>query len=85
MFIETDQMIWLPLEEASSVQSLVFSKSKFDKEEAKKWAKKHGFKSSGVDEKENTYRLRQQEPGKFAKMRTKDFGGGVKAIIGVGR
>lgn len=83
MIIENnDSIFWLPIEEASSVQSLIFSKEAFDKDSAKTWAKKHGFKS-GVDEKEGTYRMRQQNPKKFAIMRTKSFGKGIKAIIGV--
>jgi hypothetical protein len=83
MIIENDDSIfWVPIEEATSIQSLIFSKDSFDKASAKAWAKKHNFKSD-VDEKEDTYRMRQQNPKKFARMRTKSFGEGIKAIIGV--
>jgi hypothetical protein len=78
-----NEVVWLSLEEASGVQSLIFSKDKFSKEQAKYWAKKHNFKSGKVDEKEGTYRLRQQNPKKFGTMRTKSFGPGIKAVIGV--
>lgn len=72
---------WISLEEASNVQSLIFDKSEFSLNRAKEWAKKHGFKT-GVDEKENTYRLRQKDPGKFKRFATKAFGNGIKAVIG---
>ena len=82
MILETDEKYtWISLEEASNVQSLIFSKNKFTLDQAKEWAKKHNFKS-GVDEKENTYRFRQKDPGKFKRFATKEFGNGIQAVIG---
>ena len=46
----------------SFVQSVVFPKSKFKMMEAIRWLASHDLKSSKVDETENTYRFRQQEP-----------------------
>lgn len=81
MILETDKFTWLPLSEASTIQSLIFDKDKFSLAQAKEWAKKHDFKM-GVDEKEDTYRLRQKDPGKFKRFATKSFGNGIKAVIG---
>lgn len=54
----------MSLKQASmEIQSLIFSKSDFTKDQAVKWAKDHDFRSDKVDETENSYRLRQFEPG----------------------
>jgi len=63
------------------VQTLIFAKSHFDRASAKKWAKSHGFKSGKVDEKTNTYRLRQRDPGEFETFRTISFKPGLKAVV----
>jgi len=68
---------------SSEIQSLIFKKDKFSKEKAKKWAKEHGFKNSKVDEKEETFRLRQKNPGQYKTMRTFDMKDGVKAVVGI--
>jgi len=70
--------------EPTEVQSLIFSKEKFTREEAVAWAKEHDFSSSKVDEKEETFRLRQREPSEFKEdsFRTIDLTEGVQAIIG---
>jgi hypothetical protein len=65
----------------SKIQTLIFDKSYFTRGEAKQWAKDNGFKI-GVDEKANTYRLRQLPPSKFADMRTITLTEGVKAVVG---
>ena len=70
----------------TQIQSLVFSKDSFSKAQASDWAKTHGFKY-GVDEKQNTFRLRQQNPSLFKKhsFRTADFDKklpkGIQAVI----
>ena len=66
----------------TEVQTLIFSKDNFTEKSAKDWAKKHDFKYGYVDEKENTYRIRQQEPSDFENMRTIEMTEGVKAVIG---
>lgn len=63
------------------VQTLIFAKSHFSRESAMKWAKSHGFKAGKVDEKENTYRLRQKDPGEFETFRTISFKPGLKAVV----
>lgn len=66
----------------TEVQTLIFSKDNFTEKSAKDWAKSHDFKYGYVDEKENTYRIRQQEPSDFENMRTIEMTDGVKAVIG---
>ena len=66
----------------TKVQSLIFSKDKFSEKSAKDWAKKHDFIYGYTDEKENTFRIRQQEPSDFTNMRTIEMTKGVKAVIG---
>ena len=66
----------------TEVQTLIFSKDNFTEKSAKDWAKNHDFKYGYVDEKENTYRIRQQEPSDFENMRTIEMTDGVKAVIG---
>jgi len=67
------------------VQTLIFSKDKFPTaESAKAWAKAHDFKSDKVDETEESWRLRQRDPGDFQEgsFRTITLTEGVKAVIG---
>jgi hypothetical protein len=66
----------------TEVQSLIFSKDDFSEKSAKDWAKKHDFNYGYVDKKENTFRIRQQEPSDFNNMRTIEMTKGVKAVIG---
>ena len=68
----------------TEVQTLIFSKEYFNKQEAKNWAKRNDFRFGYVDEKENTFRIRQQEPEEFTEnsMRTISFRDGIKAVIG---
>lgn len=75
------------LPKGTVVQTLIFSKDKFDNNgEALKWAKKNGFNNASSVEKENTYRVRQIDPDSFEKdsFRTIDIGEktGVKAVVG---
>lgn len=64
-------------------QTLVFPKSRFTKAQAKAWAKKHGFRSSKVDAKGPSYRLRQAAPSSYRKgmFRTISMGPDVKAVV----
>lgn len=54
----------------SEVQSVIFDKDKWDKDTATAWLKDNDFKNPGVDETENSLRYRQEEPGKYQRMRT---------------
>lgn len=65
----------------TKVQSVIFDVNKFSESEAKEWAKKNGYKYGDVDTTDNYHRLRQYDPVKDAKMRTKDLGNGVKLIL----
>lgn len=63
------------------VQTLIFSKDRFTRKSAVKWATSHGFTASKVDEKENTFRIRQKDPGQFETFRTITFKPGLKAVV----
>jgi len=72
-------------QQSTTVQSLIFGKSKFSTAtEAKKWAKDHDFRNDKVDETESSFRLRQREPSDFEEksFRTIELKDGVKAVIG---
>jgi hypothetical protein len=72
------------------VQTLIFSKEKFPTaEDAKAWAKAHEFSDAKVDEKPDSWRLRQKEPGLFEDKSFRTFPipqddpkSGVKAVGG---
>lgn len=66
----------------SKIQTLIFNKSHFDLKKARNWAKTHGFKYSKIDEKENTYRIRQLDPTLFGDFRTITITNGIKAVVG---
>ena len=66
------------------IQTLIFSKTKFPKRaDATKWAKDHDFKSDSVDETENSWRLRQFDPGlcEAGGERTITITAGIKAGV----
>jgi hypothetical protein len=67
---------------ASDVQSVIFDKDKWTIETAKEWLANHDFKSNKVDEKEDTYRFRQQDPSGFKRFRTISGGDGINLIVG---
>lgn len=68
----------------ASVQTLIFSKNRFTRAQAVKWARDHGFKASKVDETEQSFRLRQAEPSAFqaGTFRTIELTAGIRAVIG---
>jgi hypothetical protein len=72
-------------QEPTTIQTLIFSKEIFSREEAVAWAKEHDFHANKVDETENTFRLRQREPNEFQEgsFRTIELTDGVQAVIGV--
>lgn len=72
-------------QEATHVQSIILSKSRFGSEaEARQWASRNGYKNQKVDETEDSFRLRQVEPEEFDadSFRTIEMTTGVKAVIG---
>lgn len=69
----------------TEIQTLVFDKARFKRStSAIRWAKENDFDYSKIDTKENTYRIRQQEPEVFQEgsFRTIELTDGVKAVIG---
>lgn len=70
-------------QKSTSVQSLVFKKSKFTTVAAKTWAKNHGFRNKKVDITTNSIRLRQFDPGKCKdnSFRTKSLTTGVSVVL----
>lgn len=76
---------WRADRDPSTIQTLIFSKDKFNKEQAEAWAKKHdmpGIKTP--DETDESYRFRQAAPGDFDEdtFKTIDLAPGIKAVVG---
>ena len=69
----------------SATQTLLFSRRKYTTASAKAWARAHGYHSGKVDVTSNYVRLRQQDPGKFSRLRTVPFSKDIKAVIGFKR
>lgn len=63
----------------SRVQTLIFSRKHYTVTAARNWAEAHGYKNSKIDLKTNTIRLRQMKPQ--GRMRTIEFGRGIKAVV----
>lgn len=53
--------------EAVEIQSLLFGKDAWSEEEAKKWAKEHGFRAEKVESSKSGryWRIRQHDPGRY--------------------
>ena len=66
----------------SKVQSVVFDKAMFTKEQAIEWLKNNHFSTATSRETTNTYRFRQEPRVNFNDFRTKVIGDGIKLIIG---
>ena len=64
------------------VQTIVLPKSGFTKQQARAWAKKHGFTIDFVDVKLNTYRIRQRSPKRFKRFASKKLPNGVVLVTG---
>lgn len=76
----------MPDREGMAIQSLIFPKDKFNRQEAKDWLKNHGFLYGKVDEKEATIRFRQLDPSKIEPntWSTVPFGdSGIQAVVGI--
>jgi HK97 family phage prohead protease len=56
-------------QEGWTVQTLIFPKAKWSKADAQQWCRDHDYKD-GVDETGDSYRMRQRDPGAFARLRT---------------
>jgi len=75
----------MPQRAPSTVQTLIFDKTVFKTAEAARaWAKRHDFHFGKVDETEDSFRLRQEEPEELQEgsFRTMVLTRGVKAVIG---
>jgi len=69
--------------DGSVVQTLIFDKKVFPtRQSATRWAREHDFRADKVDETENSWRLRQRDPGDFVRFRTIQMTRGVQAVIG---
>ena len=68
---------------AQIVQSLIFSKTKFNRSSARTWAKDHGYKASKVEITKHSLKLRQLPPGRCVtgSLRTEQLTKGVSAIM----
>jgi len=74
----------ITLPNKTRIQSLLFCPLRFNRQQAKQWAKQHGFRNTSVDAEGNYFRLRQDSPEMFqpASFRTIELTKGVKAVIG---
>lgn len=69
----------------TTIQTLIMDRSRFrTRASATAWARENGMRHDKVDETENSYRLRQREPGEFVdwSFRTIRITNGVQAVIG---
>ncbi len=66
------------------IQTLIFNKENFTRAQAEAWAVDHDFRVDKVDETENSFRLRQREPGDFQEgsFTTIEIDTGIQAVIG---
>ncbi len=82
---ETEEWLEAQKRPPTTVQTLIFSKKRFKTADAaRSWAKSHGHHAAKVDETEDSFRLRQRDPGDFVdgSFRTITLTNGVKAVIG---
>ena len=73
-----------PCPVGTRVQSLILSKIHFDRIGAINWVVDNGHRARKIDENEQSYRFRQEEPDDFVdgSFRTIELRAGVKAVIG---
>ena len=64
------------------IQSILFDRPQWTMTKAKKWLKKHNYKTD-VDKKPEHYRFRQIDPDEFSSYRTKHIGDNITLIIGL--
>ena len=71
--------------QGTEIQTLIFPNEKFTRAQALSFARRHGFKTSKVDETDTSFRIRQKDPDDFSRIRTISLAdsGGVKATVGV--
>lgn len=67
---------------SSKVQSVAFDKDAFTEKQARKWLKKHGFKSDGkIHETKKNWRFRQKPPSNFTSFRAERLKGNENVIF----
>lgn len=69
----------------TKIQTLIFDKNKFTKADSRTWAYEHGFRHRTIEETENSYRIRQENPENFKSdsFRTIELKEGIKSVIGL--
>jgi hypothetical protein len=70
-----------PARQSMRVQTLLFDRKHWTPGEAKRWAKRHGYRAGKVHSTENYVRLRQEEPLRGGTTRMVTFGDGIKAVV----
>ncbi len=70
--------------DGTTVQTLIFNKENFDKEEALAWAKENDYKAEKVEETDDDYKLVQRQEKDFEKssFKTLEIDTGIKAKVG---
>jgi len=65
-----------------TLQSVLFDKSKYDKNEAENWLSKHGYKHNTSRSTHKKYRFRQSKPN-FKTYRSKEITDGITFLYGI--
>jgi phage gp29-like protein len=81
--MEQEQVESEELRKTMTLQTVLISKDDYSLDEAKKWLTDHEYKTD-VDEKEDTLRFRQRDPGDFipASFRTVNIEKGISFVLG---
>ncbi len=66
----------------SEIQSILFDRNIWTLKEARRWLKEHDFQYRIYERTKNYYRFPQLPVENFERFRIKDFGKGIKAVIG---
>jgi hypothetical protein len=66
----------------STIQSILFSKTKWTETKARQWLKNNKHVDYKIDITKNKLRFRQTDPGPFKMFSTKKIGNGIEFIIG---
>ena len=69
------------------VQSIIFKKQFFTKQQAIKWLQDHKFKKSFrgklIEETYESFRMRQKDPSRYKSFKTKIINEGISFVFGI--
>lgn len=77
----------MPWPSKTEIQTLLFDARRWAPTDAQRWALKHGFKASQIDQPAEYLRIRQHDPSQYMKDRMRTIAlsekDGIKAVVGV--